>query len=335
MEDHQIILSMENKVILEINNLNVNYGDTSILRDVSLAVSQGEIIGLVGESGCGKSTLIHTTMGVLGKGGYVTGGEIMYDGRDVLSMSREEKRKMRGEDISLISQNPVESFHPTRKIKSQLFEMVKMHGMDPREAKAEMLRLMSVFRLSDPERILNSYAFELSGGMCQRVSIAMSMVLKPKILMADEPTSALDVITQKEVICELMKIRDSLGTAIVIVSHNMGVISHMADKMLVMYAGSVFEYGRKDHVIKYAHHPYTKNLVAAVPKLGKSLPRDISAAVIDRTIQGCPYCNACKECGEMCGCHMPPLVEMEPGYFVRCHLYCKHDAHEDPADEMV
>ena len=324
---------MKNNNILEINNLNVNYGDTAVLRDVSLAINPGEIIGLVGESGCGKSTLIHTTMGILGKGGYVAGGEIIYQGRDILTMSREETRKLRGEEISLISQNPIESFHPTRKIKSQLLEMVKMHGMDPRQAQAEMLRLMSVFRLDNPNRILNSYAFELSGGMCQRVSIAMSMVLKPKILMADEPTSALDVITQKEVINELMKVRDSLGTAILIVSHNMGVISRMADKMLVMYAGSVFEYGRKEQVIRHAHHPYTKNLVAAVPRLGQPLPCNISAASIDRTIEGCPYCKGCKECGEGCDCHMPPLVEMEPGYFVRCHLYCEKDDHEIMVDE--
>ncbi len=319
---------MKNKSILEIKNLNVKYGDTSILRDVSLAVNPGDIIGLVGESGCGKSTLIHTIMGILGNDGYVTGGEIIYQGKDILSMDREETRKLRGEEISLISQNPIESFHPTRKIKSQLLEMVKMHGMNPREAEADMLRLMDVFRLDNPKRILNSYAFELSGGMCQRVSIAMSMVLKPKILMADEPTSALDVISQKEVINELMKVRDRLGTAIVIVSHHMGVISHMADKMLVMYAGSVFEYGKKEDVIKNAHHPYTKNLVAAVPKLGQPLPRNISESRIDRTIEGCPYCNGCKECGEGCDCHMPPLVEMEPGYFVRCHLYCGKDGHE-------
>jgi len=320
---------MENKNLLEIRNLNVNYGDSSILRDVSLAVKPGEIIGLVGESGCGKSTLIHTTMGILGKGGYVTGGEIKYQGKDILSMSKEETRRLRGEEISLISQNPIESFHPTRKIKTQLIEMVKMHGMNPKEAEEEMLRLMSVFRLNNPKRILNSYAFELSGGMCQRVSIAMSIVLRPKILMADEPTSALDVITQKEVIGELMKVRDSLGTAIVIVSHNMGVISHMADKMLVMYAGSVFEYGKKDQVIRNSHHPYTRNLVAAVPKLGQPLPSNISVASIDRTIEGCPYCNGCKECGEGCDCHMPPLVEMEPGYFVRCHIYCDHSGQNE------
>ena len=312
--------------LLEIEDLYVNYGAVPILRDVSLTINEGEIIGVVGESGCGKSTMIHAAMGILGKRGYVESGSIRFQDEELLKLSAEQMRRVRGEKISLIAQNPVESFHPTRRIKDQLDEMVKMHGMDTAEARKEMLRIMEIFRLDNPERILKSYAFELSGGMCQRVSIAMAMVLKPKLLMADEPTSALDVITQKEVITELMKVRDRSGTAILIVSHNMGVISHIADKVLVMYGGMVFEYGDKAKLLKTEGehcHPYTENLIRAVPRLGEPLPKKISAIRVDRSLPGCPYCKSCKECGcgGKCEEHVPPLTEVESGYFVRCHKY--------------
>ena len=310
---------MEN--LLEIKKLNVRYGLVPILQNVSVNVAKGEIIGVVGESGCGKSTMIHATMGILGRTGYVESGEIIFEGEDLLEYSKEQMRRVRGEKISLISQNPVESLHPTRKIKDQLAEMVKMHGMDVKDAKEEMLRIMDIFRLKDPERILNSYAFELSGGMCQRVSIAMAMVLKPELLMADEPTSALDVITQKEVINELMKVRDRSGTSILIVSHNMGVISHMSDKMMVMYAGHVFEYGDKEQIINKPMHPYTDNLIKAVPKLHEPLPEGIEAIRVDRSLPGCPYCRSCKYVTGKCNEQVPDMIQVEENCFVRCHQY--------------
>lgn len=309
--------------LFEIKNLYVNYAAVPILRDVSVNVNEGEIIGVVGESGCGKSTMIYASMGILGKRGYVERGEILYEDENLLEYNKEQMRRVRGEKISLIAQNPIDSLHPTRRIKDQLSELAKMHGMEPGQAIEDMMRTMEIFRLADPKRVLNSYAFELSGGMCQRVSIAMAMVLKPKLLMADEPTSALDVITQKEVINELMNVRDRSGTAVVIVSHNMGVISHMADKMLVMYAGMVFEYGDKEKVINSSVHPYTKNLINAVPRIGAPLPKNISAIRVDRTLPGCPYCKSCKECGcgGACETQVPELYEVEEGYYIRCHKY--------------
>ena len=305
--------------ILTIRGVDVDYGKTPILRDVTMDVRPGEIIGVVGESGSGKSTTIYAALGILGKGGRVSAGEILYDGRDLLHMSREEKRALRGSELSLIAQDPVTSFHPIRKIRSELFELVKAHGnMSAQEAEKEMLRAMEAISLRDGERILNHYAFELSGGMCQRTAIAMAMVLKPRILFADEPTSALDVTVQKQVCGEMMKIRDLSGTAIFMVSHNMGVISYMSDRIYVMLSGRVMESGTRDDVISRTAHPYTKKLISVIPRMNQPVPRGVSVREPDRSAKGCPYKKACEMACGKCEEEMPPMHEIEPGHFVRC-----------------
>lgn len=308
-----------NEPILTLRGVDVDYGDVPILRDISMDVHPGEIIGVVGESGSGKSTTIYATLGVLGKGGRVTAGEILYDGKDLLHMSREERRALRGSELSLIAQDPVTSFHPIRKIRSELYELVRSHGgMSAKEAEQEMLRAMEAISLRDGQRILDHYAFELSGGMCQRTSIAMAMVLRPKILFADEPTSALDVTVQKQVCGEMMKIRDESGTAIFMVSHNMGVISYMSDKIYVMLSGRVMECGSREDVIARAAHPYTKKLISVIPRMNRPVPRGVSVREPDRTAQGCPYRKGCEMCCPMCETAVPPLKEIEPGHLVRC-----------------
>ncbi|MDI9241647.1 ABC transporter ATP-binding protein [Fusibacillus kribbianus] len=307
------------KKLFSIENMDVCYGDSPVLRGVSMSVDKGEILGIVGESGSGKSTTIYASLGILGKGGRVTGGSIRYEDRELLKLSEEEMRRLRGKEISLIAQNPVESFHPIRKIRSQLKELIKCHGgLSFQEAEEQMLAIMEKINLKDGKRILNSYAFEMSGGMCQRVSIAMAMVLSPMLLFADEPTSALDVTVQKQVVGELLKLREDFGTAVFLVSHNMGVISHMADTVAVMYGGMVLEYGKKDLVIRNALHPYTKNLIQAVPSMDKPAPKGVLSAACDRSAPGCPYRNGCSCKKEQCEELMPGLQEAEPGHFVRC-----------------
>lgn len=305
--------------ILTIRNLNVDYGDEPILRDVSMDIHPGEIVGVVGESGSGKSTTIYAALGILGEGGRVSSGEILYDGRDLLDMKRDEIRGLRGSELSLIAQDPIASFHPIRKIRSELFELVKAHGsMSTKEAEEAMLKAMEAISLTDGKRILSRYAFELSGGMCQRTSIAMAMVLKPRILFADEPTSALDVTVQKQVCDEMMKIRDMSGTAIFMVSHNMGVISYMSDKVYVILSGRVMESGSRDDIINRTAHPYTKKLISVIPRMNKAVPRGVSARQTDRKVLGCPYSGGCEMCGDRCRNEVPPLKEISPGHFVRC-----------------
>lgn len=305
--------------LLKIDNIDVNYGNTAILRSVSMDVKKGQIIGIVGESGSGKSTLIYAALGTLGKGGKVTSGSITYAGTDLGTISKEQYRRLRGLDLSLIAQNPVESFHPIRKIRSELHELVKAHGnMSVKDAEAEMIRYMEKFHLHDPESILDKYAFELSGGMCQRTSIAMAMVLKPQILFADEPTSALDVTVQKQVVEEMMRLRKEDNTTIVMVSHNMGVISHMSDEIYVMLVGYIVEYGSKDAVMHHTLHPYTQDLVSVIPKMDKPAPRKVRTQQINKSGVGCPYCNTCQHATEKCKQQMPDFREVEENHFIRC-----------------
>jgi oligopeptide/dipeptide ABC transporter ATP-binding protein len=310
---------MDNADLLSIENLFVSYGNVPILRDVSIAVRKGEIIGIVGESGSGKSTLISAVMGILGKNGTVDAGKIGFDGTDLLTLNREALRRVRGRQIALISQNPMAAFSPVRKIKAQLHEAVRCHNsVSKYEAEQLMLELLAKMKLPNGKRILNSFAFEMSGGMCQRASIAMAMVMHPDLLFADEPTSALDVMVQAQVIGELMKLREEYGISIVIVSHNMGVISHMVDKVVVMYAGVVLECGNKRDIMKYPAHPYTKNIISAIPQLNAPAPKGVTVGISDRRAEGCVFKTGCPYCDTKCERAMPEWRELENGHFIRC-----------------
>lgn len=316
MEDHKRVSASE---LLDIRALNTVYGDTPILQGVSVTVKQGQIIGIVGESGSGKSTVIYSTLGLLGKGGRVTAGEIFYDGLNLRELSKAELRRLRGEELSLIAQYPLDSFHPIRKIGQELKLFVKAHKtVSYKEAEAEMLRLMKKFGLKDGKEILGKYAFELSGGMCQRTAIALAMVRCPKILFADEPTSALDVTVQKQVVDEMLRIREESGTSVVIVSHNIGVISYMADEIYVMYAGHVLEHGKTVEVIQNAVHPYTQHLVRVIPRMNQPPIRNVNMTKKARTDIGCPYRENCPEKTKRCEEEIPPIRKISEEHYVRC-----------------
>lgn len=318
MESYKIIHA---EPVLSLNKVSVSYDDTPVLRDVSITLHKGEIIGIVGESGSGKSTSIYAAMGILGKGGKITEGTISFKNEELLELSPEKIRRLRGRELALIAQNPASAFHPTRKINAQLKELVKTHKkMTWSEARERMLELMRHMRLDDGERILDSYAFELSGGMCQRVAIAMAMVLTPEVLFADEPTSALDVTVQAQVVEELLEIRRRYGTSILMVSHNMGVIAHMSDFIVVMYAGMILEQGTPAEVLKFPHHAYTKNLIQAIPRLNRPAPHGIQPCKPDRMKSGCPYSKGCPKCSPMCEEQMPPLQQLSENHWVRCHF---------------
>lgn len=310
----------DNQILLSIDDIHVSYGETPILRGVSMDIKKGQILGIVGESGSGKSTTIYAALGILGNNGHLSRGRIIYRDMELSSLSKENMRRLRGKELSLIAQNPIESFHPIRKVKSQLRELVKSHGgITYEEAEERMLTLLRNMKLENGQRLLNSYAFELSGGMCQRVSIAMAMCLRPDILFADEPTSALDVTVQAQVVEELMQIRDTYQTSIMIVSHNMGVIAHMSDMIVVMYAGMILESGTPEMLLGDARHPYTKNLIHAIPRLRAPAPKGIYSCTPDRTAPGCPYCECCPDCTSFCRKVMPPLYHVDTMHQVRCH----------------
>lgn len=262
--------------ILNIENCTINYqGQKAAVNDVSLSVGEREIVSIVGESGSGKTTLIRAILGILPPGGIVAGGKILFQGRNLLELDERSQQKIRGTEIAMIFQDVGASMDPIRIVDSQYRESILVHHKMPKEkCRALETDMLKKMHLTDPERVLGSYPFELSGGMKQRVGIAMSMTAQPKLLLADEPTSALDVTIQAEVVREMKKLREQYQAAIILVTHNMGVASYISDKIGVMCRGELVEFGKRDDVIFHPQHEYTRNLLAAVPRLeGKRFAR--------------------------------------------------------------
>ena len=254
--------------IIRYEHVDISYKGELAVHDVSFSVEEGEILGIVGESGSGKSTLIKAAMGLLGRDGLVTRGDIWYQGLDLPDLKPKKMRKICGSEIGMIFQMAGSSFCPIRTVRAQLYESVKEHEkLTKEEFEVQVTELFEKFGFDDPKRILDSYPFELSGGMQQRVGIVAAMLLNPKILMADEPTSALDVSVQKQVVDEICMVREKFGTTILLVTHNLGVIRAMADKVLVLEYGEVREYGNTKEVLENPQSEYTKKLLSAVLEL--------------------------------------------------------------------
>lgn len=254
--------------VIRYDHVDISYKGKRVVHDVSFSVENGEILGIVGESGSGKSTLIKAAMGLLGKDGLVTRGDIWYKEMDLPDLKPREMRKLCGPELGMIFQTAGSSFCPIRTVRAQLYEFMTEHKKIKTDAfENQAMKLLEKFGFEDPKRVLDSYPFELSGGMQQRVGIAAAMLLNPKILMADEPTSALDVTVQKQVVEEMLMVRERFGTSILLVTHNMGVIRAMADKVLVLHEGEIMEYGVTEEVFEHPRSVYTKKLLAAVPKL--------------------------------------------------------------------
>ena len=255
--------------LLEINNIDVCYGKRATVKGCAIRLDQGQICSVVGESGSGKTTVIRAVLGLLPGGGKVTAGDIVYDGRSLLKLNKREWRALRGHDISMIFQDSGAMMNQTRLIGGSFVEYIRTHESITREAAwkkgAEMLGRM---RLPDPDRIMRSYPFQLSGGMRQRVGIAMGMTYQPKLLLADEPTSALDVTTQAQIVRQMMELRDDYGTAIIIVTHDIGVAAYMADHVVVMKDGRIEDQGERDYILNHSTNEYTRRLIGAVPSLG-------------------------------------------------------------------
>ena len=257
--------------LLRYDHVDISYNGFQAVTDVSFTLEPGEILGSVGESGCGKSTLIKAAMGLLGSAGMVTRGDIWYKGKNLPDLPPKELRKLNGPELGMIFQSAGSSFCPIRTIEAQLYETMTEHE---KTSKAEFLdramELLGKLGFEDGKRVLGSYPFELSGGMQQRVGIAAAMLLNPSVLLADEPTSALDVSVQKQVVEEMLLVRKTFGTAIILVAHNIGVIGAMADKVLVMKNGETVEYGKTQQVLENPQADYTRQLLSAVPRLRRA-----------------------------------------------------------------
>jgi len=308
--------------LLEIENLHVKYKDVEVLKGIDLKIERGQIIGLVGESGSGKSTLIRSIIGLLDSGGHISDGQILFCGQNLAEKSHEEFRSLRGERMGMVFQNPGGSLNPTRKIGKQFFESVASHRKTGRkESYKKALNMLESLNLKDGERILESYPFEMSGGMNQRVAIALAMIMEPEIVLADEPTSALDVTSQMQVIEEMKRLRDKYSTAILLATHNMGVIARMADMVGVMYGGKIVEFGTNESILKNPYHPYTLKLISSIPSVkGASFLADElqDTSKTDFIGGGCVYYSECSISTVECDANDPNLANVDKNHWCRC-----------------
>ncbi len=257
--------------MLQIQDVSITYGKNPnpTVRNVNLSMKKGEIISVVGESGSGKSTVIRAVLGCLPGGGYVSNGDILFEDKSLLSYSKEDWRKLRGTEISMIFQDSGAMINPIRKIGAQYVEYIRTHeNISKKDAWDKGVEMLEKMRLPSGDNIMRSYPFQLSGGMRQRVGIAMAMTFQPKLLLGDEPTSALDVTTQAQIVRQMMSLRDQYNTGIIVVTHNLGVAAYMADQIIVMKQGEIVDAGDRNQILNHPSSEYTRNLLKSVPAMG-------------------------------------------------------------------
>jgi len=324
--------------LLSVKELTVRFagkkGYTTIVDRVSFDVQNGEILCVVGESGCGKSTIAMSILQLLSINGEISGGHIIMDGQELTSLTEDEMCEIRGNNISMIFQDPMSSLNPTKTVASQLIEPYMIHkGMKRKAARAEALKMLKDVGIPNPEKRLDEYPHQLSGGMRQRVMIAMALACQPKLLIADEPTTALDVTIQAQILDLMRTLRKERGTAIVFITHDLGVVAEMADKVLVLYAGHAVEYNTVEKVFNSPKHPYTMGLLKSVPPVDKHIDFLPSIEGIVPTPgnmpKGCRFYPRCKNRMDICKNSEPKEYNLEDGW-VKCFLYgnLKEDKNE-------
>ena len=316
---------MEN--MLQLKNVTVSYKNVPTVQDFNLDMKQGQIVSLVGESGSGKTTVIRAVLGLLAGGGVVSGGSITFEGKDLLSYNREEWRNLRGSEISMIFQDSGAMMNPTRKVGDVFVEYLRTHEkISKKDAWAKGCGMLEKMNLPSPDNVMKSYPFQLSGGMRQRVIIALATFMSPNVVLADEPTTALDVVVQKGILKMLMRLQKQLKNTMVIVSHDMGVHYQITDRMAIMYSGSIIELGPTDAIFNDPIHPYTKMLVDSLPRVGdKSQKVGIPGRppALKNPPPGCRFAARCPHATDRCRQEIPEFIEVKPGRFAACHLLKK------------
>ena len=293
---------------------------------VSFTLDAGKTLGIVGESGSGKSVTASSIMRLLPQNGKIMGGEIDFDGVDVMKLSKKQLVALRGNEMAMIFQDPMTSLDPVFKVGNQMVEMICAHQKVTKdEARAMAVDALRKVGIPNPEKRMDAYPYELSGGMCQRVIIAMAICSHPKVIIADEPTTALDVTVQARVLELLRELQGSLNTAILLITHNLGVVWEMCDDVMVMYAGQTVEKADTKELYAEPLHPYTWGLLDSIPKLSdesKGMLNTIPGVPPDLRLTGqcCNFCNRCRYAQDVCRSSVPPLVEVKPNHFVACHL---------------
>ncbi len=318
---------MDNDLTLKIEHLSSGFfterGYVPAVDDVSLSIGKGQVVGIVGESGCGKSMIARSVMGLLKYPGRITGGSIKLAGQELTGMSDGQLQRIRGKDMAMIFQEPMTSLNPVVPIGKQMREALLLHEkMDKISAKAEVLKMLEHVGISEPKKRYGAYPHELSGGLRQRVMIAMAMICKPKLLIADEPTTALDVTIEAQILRLIRSLSRETGMSVLLISHNLGVIAQMCDTVYVMYAGKIVEQADAYTLFDRHAHPYTKGLMDSVIDL-KSNPRRLPAigGVVPNLLHlpaGCAFSPRCPRAMDRCREERPELEELAPGHLCRC-----------------
>ncbi len=318
--------------ILDVKDLQVSFntyaGEVRAVRDVSFHLNRGETLCFVGESGCGKTVTAKAIMRLLPKGQAVIkeGSQIMFADKDVLKMSSKELQEYRGGDVSMIFQDPMTSLNPTMTCGKQIIETLRLHrNMDKQQAREEAIRMLEVVKIPDAKKRIDDYPHQLSGGMRQRVMIAIALACQPQLLIADEPTTALDVTIQAQIIDLLRELKKELNTAIILVTHDLGVVANFADRIQVMYAGQVVERGSVREIFYEAQHPYTWALLSSVPKLAKETKQELytlhgTPPDLILPLNHCPFAARCEYCMQICKEQMPPETTLSDTHQVSCWL---------------
>ena len=321
--------------ILEIKDERLSFftpaGEVKALNGVSFSMNQGDVLGIVGESGSGKSVTAYSIMGLTAYPGRLIGGTVWFNGHQIDKMTEKEFRKIRGNEVSIIFQDPMTSLNPVYTIGNQIVEVILLHTKKSKqEAWARAKELLELVGINEPDRRLKQYPHELSGGMRQRVMIAIALACEPKLLIADEPTTALDVTIQAQILELMNDLRHKLGMSIIMITHDLGVVAQMCEKIAVMYAGHIVEYGTTDEIFYNPQHEYTKGLINSIPKLNaeekeRLVPIEGQPVDLLNPPAGCPFAPRCKSCMKVCLNKMPPKTELSDTHYTYCWLRQKEE----------
>ena len=312
-------------------------GEVKALNDVSIHLNDGEVLGIVGESGSGKSVTAYSLMGLTAYPGKLVGGTIDFNGHRINDLSEKEFRKIRGNEVSIIFQDPMTSLNPVYTIGNQIMKVILLHtDKNKEQARARAKELLELVGINEPEKRLKQYPHELSGGMRQRVMIAIALACEPRLLIADEPTTALDVTIQAQILELMMELKEKLGMAIIMITHDLGVVASMCDRIAVMYAGRIVEYGTTDDIFYNPKHEYTKGLLKSIPRLDakeheRLVPIEGTPIDLLNPPAGCPFAPRCSNCMKICLREMAPVTTFDDVHYTQCWMNQKEQMEREAA----
>lgn len=314
-------------------------GEVKALNGVTIHVKEGEVLGIVGESGSGKSVTAYSLMGLTAYPGKLIGGDLHFNGHHINEMTEKQMRKIRGNEVSIIFQDPMTSLNPVYTIGNQIREVILLHtNKTKKEAQERAKELLTLVGINEPEKRLKQYPHELSGGMRQRVMIAIALACEPKLLIADEPTTALDVTIQAQILELMMELKEKLGMAIIMITHDLGIVASTCERIAVMYAGHIVEYGTTEDIFYNPKHEYTKGLIRSIPRMDakeheRLVPIEGTPVDMLNPPKGCPFASRCDQCMKICLDRMPPVTQFDDIHYTQCWLNQKAEFEGGAANE--